>query len=347
MLLIWLVTSVLATQLQIGYPQRILLTDGGDLCTMTVQIPEGVAKARFLATVVDPLVTPVATILIYAASGSSVTRDASNRLNVPVFGDVDVTVPAPTPGQWTIGVYGNCTVFPVTGSSSCLGSFSSDVSVTFLTELNDALVDMTQQSTYTAYVDVAQGRFGYFSFTLPSASMVSFLVAPLLTSRLDTLHAYITAAGDTPDANDLSAAMQVSLAGSVTTEEVQSGTIQLQAGDYTLGIYAATVVADLLPGQYTRSSRLAVAWALGSTVPTPADPLAGSTCPTTPAPAETGDCECAWYVTPIIVVAQTIRVARSSALRARRHLAVASAASRMTSTTTRSARRSIRVACVR
>jgi len=53
----------------------------------------------------------------------------------------------------------------------------------------------------------------------------------------------------------------------------------LAAGDYTFGIYVTTVLEDQIPGQYTRTSNMAVAWQLGS-APNPPSLSASGSCPT-------------------------------------------------------------------
>lgn len=130
---------------------------------VTVDVPAYTSKLRFL---VDLSLPGVQSAVIYAKPGMSVERSAENRISADQFGDVDVTVPNPKPGTWTIGYYGDCTC-PI-----LFDGFTPTVSVTLHTELNDPIVDLVEQNRFTAYVNVRQGRMGFFRFTLTDAAKV-------------------------------------------------------------------------------------------------------------------------------------------------------------------------------
>ena len=70
------------------------------------------------------------------------------------------------------------------------------------TQLNDPIIDMTEQNRYTAYVNVMEGRMGFFRFTLPIAGRVYFVIDPQVNSIDDELHAFLRKDG-APDLNDL------------------------------------------------------------------------------------------------------------------------------------------------
>lgn len=124
------------------------------------------------------------------------------------------------------------------------------------TELDDPIVDMTEQNRYTAYVNVAEGRMGLFRFTMPVAGRAFFVLDPQINSINDELHAYLRLDG-APDLNDLADSdtnKQVSLAASLLAGGKQKGDIFLKAGSWTLGIFAKKValnsIRDRQPSQF-------------------------------------------------------------------------------------------------
>lgn len=131
---------------------------------MTVDVPPNTSKLRFLVDLSVPLAQSA---IIYAKPGmTTLERSAENRISADQYGDVDVTVPNPKPGLWTIGYYGDCTC-PI-----LFDGFTPTVSVTMHTELNDPIVDLVEQNRFTAYVNVQQNRMGFFRFKLTDAAKV-------------------------------------------------------------------------------------------------------------------------------------------------------------------------------
>ena len=138
-------------------------------------------------------------------------------------------------GLWTIGLRGSCSdcVCPV--SFACKKSFSPLVSAVIETALGDPVIDLIQDRE-TAYIGVAEGRMGYFRFSLPVESTVYFEIDKETESKLDELHAYLRKDG-TPDLREPKLSQQLSLTGTLTL----SGEIVLDAGHWVLGLYAKSV----------------------------------------------------------------------------------------------------------
>lgn len=208
------------------------------------------------------------------------TRSAEHRVTADQIGDTDVVLANPKSGLWSIGIYGAC--------PTCLFGLkmSPKVSVTLYSEVNDPIVDLVP-NLETAAVLVPEKRMGLFRFSLAAAGTVYFTLKPNAESVTDALKTYLRKGGfpDLNDLNDPSKTAQISL--SIDTSGL-SGNVQLDAGDWVLGVYAERVSANKIPflggGIFAAFS---VGYAVGAK-PTFPDTRKVTTCPTAPAMPETG-----------------------------------------------------------
>jgi hypothetical protein len=219
-------------------------------------------------------------VVIYATPGPVVTRSAEHRVTADQIGDTDVVLSNPKSGLWSIGVYGAC--------PACLFGIkmSPKVSVTLYSEVNDPIVDLVP-NLETAAVLVPEKRMGLFRFTLAAAGTVYFTLKPNAESVTDALKTYLRKDGfpDLNDLNDPAKTAQVSL--SLDTSGL-SGNVQLDAGNWVLGVFAERVSANKIP---FLGGGIFAAFSLGYAVgakPTFPDTRKVTTCPTAPATPETG-----------------------------------------------------------